>query len=81
VTNTGERYILDYDSLDEIEQLLDPSIFYRASRQCIIHINAVHTLKGLTNLKLQLVLKAPNKSFGIDISRDKAPTFRKWLEK
>lgn len=81
VTNAGERYILDYDSLDEIEQLLDPAVFYRASRQCLIHINAVQTLKGLANLKLQLVLKSPNQSFGIDISRDKAPTFRKWLEK
>ena len=81
VTNTGERYILDYDSLEEIELLLDPAIFYRANRQCIVHINAVQTLKGLANLKLQLVLKSPNQSFGIDISRDKAPAFRKWLEK
>ena len=81
VANSGERYVLDYDSLDEIEQLLDPAVFYRASRQCLIHINAVQTLKGLANLKMQLVLKAPNQAFGIDISRDKAPTFRKWLEK
>ena len=81
VTRTGERYILDYNSLDEIELLLDPAVFYRVSRQCIVHINAVQTLKGLANLKLQLVLKAPNQSFGIDISRDKAPAFRKWLEK
>ena len=81
VTNNGERYILDYDSLDEIEQLLDLAVFYRASRQCIVHINAVQTLRGQANLKLQLVLKAPNQLFSIDISRDKAPTFRKWLEK
>ena len=81
VTNTGERFILDYDTLDEIESLLDPALFYRASRHCIININAVQTLKGLANLKLQLVLKAPNQALGLDISRDKAPSFRKWLEK
>lgn len=81
ITSTGERYILDYDSLDEIESLLNPAQFYRASRHCIININAVQTLKGMANLKLQLVLKAPNQSLNLDISRDKAPSFRKWLEK
>ena len=81
VTHTGERYILDYDTLDEVESVLDADQFYRASRHCIVNIDAVQTLKGLANLKLQLVLKAPNQSLGLDISRDKAPSFRKWLEK
>ena len=81
VTNTGERYIVDYDTLDEVESMVNPDQFYRISRHCIININAVQTLKGLANLKLQLVLKAPNQSVGLDISRDKAPSFRKWLEK
>lgn len=81
VTNSGERYILDYNTLDEIESVVNPDHFYRVSRHCIININAVQTLKGLANLKLQLVLKAPNQSVGLDISRDKAPSFRKWLEK
>lgn len=81
VTNTGERYILDYDALDEIETLLNPDQFYRASRHCIVGINAVQSVKGLANLKLQLLLKAPNHQISIDISRDKAPSFKKWLEK
>ena len=81
VTNAGERYILDYDTLDEVVSVISPDQFYRISRHCIININAVHTLKGMANLKLQLVLKVPNQSVGLDISRDKAPSFRKWLEK
>lgn len=81
VTNTGESYILDYDTLDEVESLVNPDQFYRISRQCIINIRAVQTLKGMANLKLQLVLKAPNHAVELDISRDKAPSFRKWLEK
>jgi DNA-binding LytR/AlgR family response regulator len=81
VTNTSERYILDYDTLDQIESMLNPDQFYRASRHCIININAVQSVKGLANLKLQLVLKNPNHQFVIDISRDKAPSFKKWLEK
>lgn len=81
VTNTSERYILDYDTLDEIETMLNPDLFYRASRHCLVNINAVQSVKGLANLKLQLVLKTPNHQVQIDISRDKAPSFKKWLEK
>ncbi|MFD2934858.1 LytR/AlgR family response regulator transcription factor [Spirosoma flavum] len=80
VTNSGERYILDYDTLDEIESLLNPNQFYRASRHCIVNINSVQSVKGLSNLKLVLALKTPNHQFSIDISRDKAPSFKKWLE-
>ncbi|GAB4029410.1 LytR/AlgR family response regulator transcription factor [Spirosoma jeollabukense] len=80
ITNAGERYILDYATLDEIESLLNPSQFYRASRHCLVNINAVQSVKGLANLKLLLVLKTPNHQVSIDISRDKAPSFKKWLE-
>ncbi|GAB3704971.1 LytTR family DNA-binding domain-containing protein [Spirosoma flavus] len=81
VTNANERYILDYDTLDQIETLLNPSQFYRANRHCIVNIDAVHQVKGMANLKLNLKLKAPNHQFDIEISRDKAPSFKKWLEK
>lgn len=81
VTNTSERYILDYDSLDEIESLLNPDQFYRVNRHCIINLSAVQSVKGLANLKLSLKLKVPNHPFEIEISRDKAPSFKKWLEK
>lgn len=81
VTQTGERYILDYSTMEEIELILNPNQFYRVSRNCIVNIDAVQSLKSLANLKLQLVLKAPNHKLDISISRDKAPTFKKWLEK
>lgn len=81
VTNAGERFILDYDTLDQIEELLDPHVFYRANRQFIIHIGAVQQVKGLSNLKLNVKLKSPNHQLDIEVSRDKAPVFKKWLEK
>jgi DNA-binding LytR/AlgR family response regulator len=81
VTKAGEKYILDIDTLDDVEVLLDPDAFYRANRQMIINIDAIQSVKSLTNGKLILKLKSPNHSFEIDISRDKAPVFRRWLEK
>lgn len=75
----GERYMLDYNTLDEVEELLDPHLFYRANRQFIININAVQTVKPVENAKLLIKLKEPNHKFEIDLSREKSPVFKKWL--
>lgn len=79
-TFSGEKYILDCDSLDEVEELLDPHVFYRANRQCIVHTDAIQSVRPHENQKLTLVLKSPLK-FEVDISREKAPAFKKWLDR
>ncbi len=76
----GEKYILDFTTLEDVEELLDPSVFYRANRQSIIHINAIQTVKPHENQKLSVVLKAPLK-MEVDISREKAPSFKKWFDR
>jgi len=76
----GDKFILDYATLEEVEELLDPAIFYRANRQYIIHIDAIQSVKPHENQKLTLTLRAPLKS-EVDISREKAPAFKKWLDR
>lgn len=76
----GERYILDYNTLEEVEELLDPRVFYRANRQCIVHIEAIQSVKPHENQKLTLTLKAPAKT-EVDVSREKAPAFKKWFDR
>lgn len=76
----GEKYILDYNSLEEIEELLDPQLFYRANRQYIVHVDAIQSVRPHENQKLTLILKAPLK-MEVDISREKAPSFKKWLDR
>lgn len=77
----GERHMLDFTTLDEVEELLDPNQFYRANRQYIINIDAVQTVKPSENAKLIIRLKEPNHKFEIDMSREKAPVFKKWLDR
>ncbi len=77
----GERYLLDMDTLDEVEELIDPRQFYRANRQFVINIDAVQTVKPAENSKLVVRLKDPNQKFEIDMSREKAPLFKKWLDR
>lgn len=80
LTFTGEKYILDFTTLDEIEELLDPKLYYRANRQSIIHIDAIQSIKPQENQKLVVSLKAPLK-MEQDISREKAPGFKKWFDR
>lgn len=79
-TFTGERHILDFSTLEEIEELLDPGQFYRANRQHIVNRDAIGRVRLHENQKLTLVLKPPLK-LDVDISRDKAPIFKKWFDR
>ncbi|MEO6229516.1 MAG: LytTR family DNA-binding domain-containing protein [Ferruginibacter sp.] len=79
-TFSGEKHILDYTSMEEIEELLDPKLFYRANRQYIVHIDAIQSVMPHENQKLTLALKAPLK-IQIDMSREKAPVFKKWMDR
>ena len=79
-TFSGEKYVLDFSTLEEIEELVDPGKYYRANRQSIVHIDAIQSIKPHENSKLTLTLKAPLK-MEQDISREKAPVFKKWLDR
>jgi len=81
VTFSNEKYILDFITLDEVEELLDPNQFYRANRQYIINVEAILSVHNAINAKLVLKLKKPHNQIEIDISREKAPTFKKWLDR
>jgi len=79
-TFSGEKYILDFVTLDEIMDLLNPRIFYRANRQCIVHIDSVERVQLHENLKLTLFLRAPLK-MQQEVSREKQAAFKKWFDR
>lgn len=79
-TFSGEKHILDFTTLEEVEELLDPQVYYRANRQGIVHIDAIQSVRPHENQKLTITLKAPLK-IELDISREKAPTFKKWFDR
>ena len=81
VTFEGQKYILDYTTLEEIEELIDPNLFYRVNRQVIVNIQSISTLHNSMNYKMTIKLKSPNHALAIDISREKTPLFKKWLDR
>jgi DNA-binding LytR/AlgR family response regulator len=80
VTFSGELYVLDYNTMEEIEELIDPNLYYRTNRQFIIHIEAIRSVKPHENQKLTVTLIDPLKH-EVDISREKAPGFKKWFDR
>lgn len=80
ITKANEKFSLD-NTMDEIEGMLDPNAFFRINRQFIVNKDMIQRVWGLENLKLMVKLKDPHQSVEIDISRQKAPVFKKWLEK
>ena len=78
VSNEGRRFIIDY-KLELLEDLLDPTFFFRLNRKFIIRIDAVQKIKTLINSRLQVFLK-PNFEQDIYVSKEKTSEFKSWLD-
>lgn len=76
-SHNGTTYTID-ENLDELESKLDPSQFFRANRQFIVHKRSIVSLSVYFNGKLILETK-PKHSDPIVISKNKAPQIKDWL--
>jgi two-component system, LytTR family, response regulator len=76
-TFKNEKLLTEHQTLDELETLLNPENFFRVNRQYIIHVQSVAKVKT-THKGLTVQLKPPF-NMEIDISREKAAAFKKWL--
>ncbi len=66
-------------TLEELEQQLDPKLFFRANRQFIIHIDAIQQVHNHFNGKLKVDIKN-NPETEIIVSREKAGFLKNWLD-
>ncbi|MBL0742610.1 LytR/AlgR family response regulator transcription factor [Chryseolinea lacunae] len=76
-TLENEKFISEHHTMDEIESLLNPELFFRVNRQYIIHIQSVDRIKT-THKGLTVQLK-PVFHTEMDISREKAVAFKNWV--
>lgn len=67
-------------TMDELEEQLDPDIFFRANRQHLISINSIKSIHNYFNGKLKVILQGPADT-EIFISREKATLFKQWLDR
>ena len=77
-TFDGERYIID-SSLDVISDELNPSLFFRISRGCIVNTKAIQSIIKQAGGRL-LIKSNPPASFEMTVSRSRVDDFLEWLE-
>lgn len=74
----GEQFVVP-QTLETLEQELDPKNFFRINRQYIVHVNSIEKIHNFFNGKLKLELKNSTDT-DIIVSRTKAPLFKVWLD-
>lgn len=74
----GKKFITDYRSLDEVEELLNPQIFYRANRQHIVHLPCIESYRSDDTGKISIKMRI--KTEEIIVSKEKAAEFRRWFD-
>ena len=79
INREGKKFITDFRSLDEVQELIDPGLFFRANRQCIVHLPFIESYRSDDTGKLNLKMKNM-KTDDLVISKEKATEFRKWFE-
>ncbi len=77
--NNGRNYLID-SKLESLEKELDPELFFRISRQAIIHINAIDDMISYTNSRLQIKINSFNE-MDLIVSRERVKDFKLWLER
>jgi two-component system response regulator LytT len=67
-------------TMDELEEQLNPDLFFRANRQHLISINSIKSIHNYFNGKLKVILNGLE-DVEIYISREKATLFKQWLDR
>lgn len=78
INKEGTRFITDFRSLDEVEELVNPNSFYRVNRQHLVHLPCIESYRGDDTGKLTLKLKGIMINELI-ISKEKSAAFKKWF--
>ncbi|MGI9546284.1 MAG: LytR/AlgR family response regulator transcription factor [Flavobacteriaceae bacterium] len=77
-TQEGRNYLLDA-TLENLENELEPEIFFRVSRKFYVNINHIKDIISYTNSRLKITLNRYNEQ-EIIVSRERVRDFKLWLE-
>jgi DNA-binding LytR/AlgR family response regulator len=78
-TVAGKTYDLDY-SLDQVQKLVDPNLFFRINRNYLIHIDSIQDIYSYSSNRLSVKLKMLD-HLDMIVSREKVADFKNWLDR
>jgi DNA-binding LytR/AlgR family response regulator len=78
VTTQNRKFIIDY-TLESLEDILEPGLFFRLNRTFIVNINAIKDVLVYSNSRLKITL---SQEFDkeIIVSREKVGEFKEWFD-
>lgn len=79
VTDDNRNHILDY-TLEQLEDMLDPEMFFRINRKYLVRSSAIKDIISYTNSRLKLVLKGSTDN-DIIVARERVQQFKEWLDR
>lgn len=79
VTKSGNRYLLD-QTMDHIQDSLDPSLFFRINRKQIVGLDCIEKISAHFNSRLKLDLQ-PKETDEVIVSRNRVTDFKMWLDR
>lgn len=79
VTTDGQKYIID-SSLDVMNEELNPDIFFRISRSCIVSMKSIRNIIKQPGGRLRIDTK-PTPPYEMTVSRSRVDDFLAWLER
>ncbi len=74
----GKHLNIDY-TLEDLQDLIDPSLFFRVNRKYIVSLNAIESTTVWSGSRLKVNIKNMT-SYEILVSRERVSDFRAWLE-
>ena len=77
--SSGKKHIVEY-TLDQLENLLNPTDFFRINRQVIVRPESIQKIATWFNSRLKLDL-LPLNDLNFIVSRDRVANFKKWLDR
>jgi len=78
VTTQSRKFIIDF-TLEALEEVLDPAIFFRVNRTYILNINGIHDVVMYSNSRLKITTQ-PSWDKEIIVSREKVSEFKNWFD-
>lgn len=77
ITKEKQKFMID-QTLEEIEDMVDPKMFFRANRQLILSQDVVRAIYPWFKGKLKVDVTVPAEE-EVLISREKATAFKEWM--
>jgi DNA-binding LytR/AlgR family response regulator len=78
-TTTNRDYCIDY-SIDQLELLLDPAVYFKINRKYIVSIRACTNILAWTNSRLRLKIEGVTDD-DIIVARERVQDFKEWLDR